>query len=440
MNDKLEYFLKNYQLYYTVEDNSIQYGEGGKGNILISKHVDDAFYESKRDINPADVVWKEWKGVRIPFLFDQNDQQEMITEKDGCVTINYDIVASAFYFLSGWNEYVNSQKDQYGRVSFKSSMLNQLNIINIPVVNYYFDILHSAQIRLHPQEKKKIWGGKTFGVALTHDIDTCRSAWIEGSFSELKKKNFLSIPKLIFRRFTGKDDWFNFRIISKIDKRYADSSTFYFLPQKGKSGSWANADYDVTSKSIQKEISELKDGGHEISVHGSFGTHLDTEKLKKEIERIGKSPVVGNRFHFLMFDAEKTVSVLEVCNIKYDATLGFAEQPGFRRGTCYPFFLYNFEKNRISEVIEIPLIVMDTTLGHPKYLGLTQDESFEKVKPLIDEVVKFNGVLTILWHNTYFSDYKYTGWKDVYVKILDYCKKNNGVLTSGKAIYEKVNG
>lgn len=438
MNYKFEYFLKNYQLYYHLEDKSIKYGDEGEGTVLISQNIDHSFYKNKNDINPKDVLWKEWNGVKIPFLFDNNDHVEIITIHEGYVTINYDIVASAFYFLSGWNEYVSAQKDQYGRISYHQSMIHQLNLINIPVVNYYFDILHSAQLKLHQLEKKNIWGKNNFGVALTHDIDTCWSAWLEGSFSELKKKRFLSIPKLLLQRFARKDDWFNFRLISEIDKQYGDSSTFYFLPQKGKSGSWKNADYNITSTSIQKEISKLKESGHEISVHGSFGTHTDADKFKNDIERIGNKPVVGNRFHFLMFNAEKTVSVLEQCNIKYDTTLGFAEQPGFRRGTCYPFFLYNFEEDRISDVIEIPLIVMDTTLGHPKYLGLSQDEAFEKVKPLIDQVIKFNGVLTLLWHNTYFSDYKYTGWKEVYVEILNYCKLNNGLLTSGKAIYGKI--
>lgn len=140
-----------------------------------------------------------------------------------------------------------------------------------------------------------------------------------------------------------------------------------------------------------------------------------------------------------MFDVLKTVSVLEDCKIKYDTSLGFAEKIGFRRGTCFPFYLYNFEKNKISQVIEIPLIVMDSSLSNTKYMGLSQEKAIEHIFDLINEVKKFNGVFTILWHNTFFSNYKYTGWKNVYIEVLKFCKANNGLLTNAKEILSKIN-
>lgn len=438
MKNGLDYFFNNYQLFYQVDHTDIDYGEKTKGNVFIVKRVPESFWKDKLDIDPKDVIWKEWKGVKIPFLFDDNDHAEIITENGGYLTINYDIIASACYFLSGWNEYVNTGKDQYGRVAYDQSIISRLDIIRLPVVNYYFDILHHALLKVRGSIKRNIWGQYNFGVALTHDIDTCRSAWIEGSYSELKKKRFWSIPKLIIKRVAGKDDWSNFELISRIDKQYGDSSSFYFLSQKGGSGGWKNADYDIHNKGIQKEILKLAGAGHEIGVHGSFGTYIDASGLTRDIAAVNVKPIEGNRFHFLMFDACKTVKVLEECEIKYDTSLGFAEQPGFRRGTCFPFFLYDFEEDRTTNIIEIPLIVMDGTLGFSKYMGLTQEKSLETVKPIINEIIKFNGVFTLLWHNTYFSDYKYTGWREVYINILEYCKKNNGLLTSGKGIYEKI--
>ena len=438
MKEKLAYVLKNFQLYYDIGGLHITYGDEKEGKILITRSAQELFFSNKQDINPDEIIWKEWKGRRIPFLFDEDDNSEIITVEDGFVRINYDIIASSFYFLSGWNEYLNPQKDQYGRVVYQHSMINKLNTNKIPVVNYYFDILYSAILKINGDIKKNIWGNNGFGVALTHDIDICRSAWRGGSLSEFKKRRFLSIPKLILKRFFGKDDWFNFKLISKIDKQYAASSTFYFLPQKGKTGIWENADYDITSKSIRKEISKLEAASHEIGVHGSFGTHTDIKKFEVDISRINASDIEGNRFHFLMYDAAKSVQVLEDGKMNYDSSLAFAEEIGFRRGTCYPFYLYNFVENRISHVIEIPLMVMDGTLENSKYMGLLPERSFEKVKPIIEEVIKFGGVFTILWHNNYFSDYMYTGWKDVYIEILRYCKNQNGFLSSAKEIYEKI--
>ena len=88
---------------------------------------------------------------------------------------------------------------------------------------------------------------------------------------------------------------------------------------------------------------------------------------------------MGNRFHYLMFDPEKTVQILEDCGIKYDTSLMFAEHVGFRRGCCSPFYLYDFEKNRTSPVIEIPLIIMDTTFRNKHYMGIPQGKVLEEI-------------------------------------------------------------
>lgn len=437
MNKQFEYFLKNFQLFYNTEGTTISYGDNEGTNVSIVQNVGNLFWAEKKDVNFDNIVWKEWKGVKIPFLFDKNDVKEIICYKEGKAIINYDIVASSFYFLSGWNEYVGSEKDKLGRTIYETSIINQLNISEIPVVNYYFDILKDVISEYNGSAQKNIWEKYDFGITLTHDIDTCRSAWKEGAFSELKKKRFLSIPKLILKRFFGKDDWFNFSEILRIEKQFNATSSFYFLPQKGKVNHGKNADYNIKSKSIQKIISLLKNEGNEIGVHGSFGTHIDSKKFSADIERVNSTPIVGNRFHFLMFDPTITVSILEECGIKYDTSLSYAEKIGFSRSICFPFYLYNFEKNEISAVVEITLMVMDTTLQNKKYMGLSPDESCQKIFDLIDEVKKFGGVFTILWHNTFFSDYKYTGWKEVYIKILEFSRENNGLLTNGNEIYMK---
>ncbi len=439
MNKQLSYFLKNYRLFYDIEDIEIEHCLGSNIRLSVCKHCDDSFWKEKKDINYKEVVWKVWKNVKIPFLFEKDDTKEIISYKEEKAIINYDIISSAFYFLSGWNEYVDSSKDEFGRVEYKNCIVNKLNVAHIPIVNYYFDILHEAIKKIYGNDKKRqLWKGENFAINLTHDIDTCKSAWIEGSFSELKKKRIFSIPKLIMKRFFQEDDWFNFNAIMDIERKYDAASTFYFLSQKGRVGNWKNADYSISSNGIQKAIANITANNFKVGVHGSFGTHDNSKQLKIDIERINAQPIVGNRFHFLMFDPEKTVNVLEECNIKYDTTLGFAEQIGFRRGTCYPFYLWNFKKDNASSVIEIPLIVMDGTLANKKYMGVSKDEALLKVYSLIDEVKRFEGVFTILWHNTYFSDYKYTGWKNIYCKILEYAKAKNGLFLTGENIVNAI--
>ncbi|OQX70524.1 MAG: hypothetical protein B6D62_04695 [Candidatus Cloacimonas sp. 4484_275] len=112
VNSIFEYFLKNFFLFHRYDsvNPDIHYGIDNKSKIQIVQEIDDVFFSQKQDISPENIIWKNWKGKRIPFCFGKSDKKEILTEKNNEILINYDIVASAFYFLSGWNEFVNSSK------------------------------------------------------------------------------------------------------------------------------------------------------------------------------------------------------------------------------------------------------------------------------------------------------------------------------------------
>jgi hypothetical protein len=121
---------------------------------------------------------------------------------------------------------------------------------------------------------------------------------------------------------------------------------------------------------------------------------------------------------------------LKSVGIKYDVTLGYHDQIGFRSGICYPYKPYNELEKEYIDILEIPLIVMDCSLDN--YLGLDLYESFKKVKEIIDEVKAVNGVFNIVWHNSYFIGQQLK----LYEKILQYLSDSNAWLTSGVEIYD----
>lgn len=433
------FFLKNISLHYDFKGHplSMSYGDDNQESVLdIACCTKSDFFEGSTDIIPEQVVWKEWKGRKIPFCFDSLGEKEIMSYENGKVRIHYDIIASTFYFLSGWSERVNKGDDMLGRSPYKGSIIEKLGIWDLPVVNYYYDIFIEALDLLGIREVnvKSPAGGASFSVLLTHDIDTCTTGWAVEAWNTLRRKELANGIKILFQRLLGRDPWFNFREIHEIEKRFGAVSTWFFLARKGSNGPWKNADYKVGSKKIRGEMAFLEGEGHEIGVHGSFGTHTDSGKMSEDIKRIGYE-IVGNRFHFLMFDNDQSISILENNKLKYDCTLGFANHIGFRRAVCSPFYLFNFSESQISEMLEFPLLVMDTTLDHARYMGLTPDQAMEPILNLIREVEKFNGVFTLLWHNTYFTDFKYRGWGAVYQQILSACKQQNAWMTSGSALY-----
>ncbi|MBN4051215.1 polysaccharide deacetylase family protein [bacterium AH-315-M05] len=410
----------------------IGYGVDNESKIQI-RAADTGFFE-KDEAYPQNIVWKEWDGRQIPFLFASDDADEIVNLSEGGAVINYDIISSAFYFLSGWQEHKNEKRDKFGRFPFGESIQYREKIIELPVVNYYFDILkyaveQASDIKLNV----KLWGDSNFVSFISHDIDKCQSAWKEGSYSELKRGRILSPFVLMAKKLFGNDDWFNFDKIIALEKKYGAKSTFYFLCERKKANLIPNADYDITGKKFQQVFDNILNNGSEIGIHGSIGTSNDPEKLKFEMSKINRD-ISGNRFHFLSYDVKHTPGVIERVGLKYDTTLGFAEHIGFRNSFCFPFFPYDIESDKPHEFLEIPLIVMDNTLDNPDYMNLSKHDALEKVQGLIREIKKFNGCFGLLWHNNFFSEYKYTGWGEVFEQILKYCSGEGAGFMTGKEI------
>jgi hypothetical protein len=153
---------------------------------------------------------------------------------------------------------------------------------------------------------------------------------------------------------------------------------------------------------------------------------------KSRLENTLGKKVIGYRNHYLRFKIPDTWELLAKAGFKYDSTLGYDDMIGFRNGMCHPFKPYDLNKNKPIDILELPLVIMDGSLfSYAKSL----DEAFEYAKKLIDTVEKYNGVITLLWHNSPFSWPIRKNWKILYEKILKYCYDKNAWITSGEEIY-----
>jgi len=67
---------------------------------------------------------------------------------------------------------------------------------------------------------------------------------------------------------------------------------------------------------------------------------------------------------------------------------------------------------------------MDGSLQNPRYMNLTPERRFEKIKELVDKIKKYNGTFTFLWHNSSFYTTEWKNWEWVYHKTVRYLKEN----------------
>jgi hypothetical protein len=97
---------------------------------------------------------------------------------------------------------------------------------------------------------------------------------------------------------------------------------------------------------------------------------------------------------------------------------------------CYPYNPYDIAARRFIDVIELPLVVMDKTLFD--YMALAYDQAFNIFKLLIDNVERYNGICTILWHPHYFA----SEIGAFYTDALEYLYRKNAWMTSAKEILD----
>lgn len=431
---RLAYVLRHFRLAYEqVPDVSVGYAET-RPAITIADAA-GAFFQQATAYPPAP-NFRDWAGQRVPFFFDSQPELPLLELGAGVATIHTDLIAAAFYLLSGWQEYFSDARDRHGRFPYAASVQQQYGFVAQPVVNYYFDVLKTAVEHVSGQVLRlRPWrAGAPFAAFITHDIDNLRSAWKAPAKAALKQGQLLRFGQHLFRHFTRPDAWNNLEAVAATTAAYGAKSTFFILPasQRGADGT-PNADYCL-STALLVRLQKLKELGCEISLHGSIGTAANALQLGVEIESL-RHGTTGLRFHYLRWEPRQTPALVDSADrFSYDSTLGFAEHFGFRHSYCLPFYPFNFQTGAAHNFLEIPLNVMDTTLRHPHYLQLRAEEILPALRPMLEEIKKFGGVATVLWHNDHFDPANYLTGPRQFAEIMDYLRQHGAAFLTGSQI------
>ncbi len=335
-----------------------------------------------------------------------------------------DYIGTIFFCLSGYWEYIhNNIKDEYGRFPSSESFSCKKGILEEPVVDILVERIREELGFTYKNNKPKAF--------ITHDIDhlwlpTGLGFWRSLGVDILKRKDLRLACDRIKKSFTKDNPWSAYNLI-EMNKKDGTRGTFFFMPRKQPKVRWAGYDVIENKEYLQNLGNEIK------SINGRIGIHYDINYLKEnrmkdDIDRLSNvfdTRIEYGRAHYLVFDITRSFDIYEKAGIKFDSTCSFSDAVGFRFGTSKPFRPYNFVENKEYNVVEIPLIIMDDSLQSPRYVNLTPDEKFEKIKKMIDKVRKYNGTFTFLWHNSSFYVTEWRGWEWVYDETIKYLKENN---------------
>lgn len=387
-------------------------GYVGSGLPVQVATLDNGFFANCIPYPPAP-NWRDWAGRSVPFFFD-NPGQPLLQLTEQQALIGADVVAAAFYLLSGWQEYFSDERDQHGRFPYAASVQARYGFVALPVVNYYFDVLKTALEQATGQQyAPRRWGPQRAGFAafISHDVDNLRSGWKAPAKAALRQGRLLRFAQLLGRRLAQPDPWDNLEAVAAQVAQYGGRSTFFILPEHRKApDNTPNADYRLTQR-IRQRLKLLQEQGYEIGLHGQVGSSITLSGMltMQAYDKMLDLDFVGCRFHYLHWEPRLTPTFINSPFTKidhpfaYDSTLGFAEHYGFRNSYCLPFEPFDFATGEAAGFLEIPLNVMDATLHHPRYLQLAPHEILPTLGPMLAEIRRFGGVASILWHNENFD-------------------------------------
>jgi hypothetical protein len=313
-----------------------------------------------------------------------------------------DVVASAFWHLSRWEERPGSARDKHGRFPAAAALADPER----PAVDALAERFRAA-VEAGPR-------GGGFTVALTHDVDTplrwhglravraaagrTRRAALGRQARDLQVE-LRGIADVPLHRLRGTDPNWSFERVREIEAHHGGRSTYFVMaghthPADGP----APAAYERVRAAI---VAQVLSQGDEVGLHPSYEASERPELLREQAERLAGlagGPVAGVRFHYLRHQAHGSLAELDRQGFAYDSSQGFADRPGFRAGFSHPYRPYDLAADRPLRLVELPLVVMDATLAEPRYLGLTPARGMARAQMMLERVAQSGGAAAILWH------------------------------------------
>jgi len=420
-----------------AESARLYYGPERDARLATAVHLtydpQSSIYFSRKATYDAEAVrWDSWDKELWPVLF--GDER------------GADYVASSFYWLSGWQEYTSSERDEHGRFPFAASLQAALGTAVRPSVDAYremlADRLQAAGISIY----RRTWGDRTWTFCPTHDIDYLRK-WRPGLiYRELVENTLLNhrgvggmarMARLggFIRDFIRPGDVYRKAFERLQSETMAAGGTATFFIKTGARDPH-DVPYSTRSRYLLRRLNALQTAGFDVGLHPSYLAADRGEYLREEaaiLRSLLREVPVSVRQHYLRFEQGTTSHFQKESGFKIDSTLGFAEHEGFRCATCHPFQLFDIEENAPTELWEMPLSVMESILfNRRKY---TAEEARDATNNLAKTCRRFGGAMVGLWHNTAWDELDCPGWGQHFMDTLHGAVRAGGnVLSLRKAL------
>lgn len=335
-------------------------------------------------------------------------------------TIPFDLLSASFYMLSRYEEYLPFSPDAHGRFPGSGSVAFRGGFLRTPIVEIWSRYLAVELVKRYPVLTIR---HNEYRALVTVDVDqpfAYRSRGFLRSMGGIVKglAGVGARPADRIRTMSGTmdDPYDSFSYIEGQLKGSGTDALFFF--PTGDQGEydhnppWRDHDYG--------EIFRRYDNLFGSGLHPSYRSAGRPKTLRTETERYsaitGHSPE-NARQHWLLLTMPDTYRAYEEAGIRYDYTMGFNDEPGFRAGIARPYTFYDVSAERITGLTIVPFQVMDGTLR--QYMHLQPDAALGVISSLVSATRKVGGLFVSVWHNTSLNEGNgWEGWRRVFEETL----------------------
>lgn len=395
-------------IYYGV--NCPLYANNGGLNLIVG---DSGFFKSGFFLRPDSVpssvqrISQNEVSQKVGQLLPEDDFISLFKGIEECsvkkderqIPLPWDIIASAFYLLTGYEDYVISERDEHGRLLHDSCIASRFGFEERPLVDEYRYFL-SALLGL-PQVE-----GIGPGFILTVDVDHLtifrNKKQILRSIAAdvLKRKNPLLALRRIYYEMGNKEeqDIAGIFALATFGREYSIPTMFNFMAAEP---GFLDSGYDINAPDAKDIVSMLRDMGCTIGFHPGYGAGENRDAWMRELNRLRNAvgePIVGGRQHYLRSSYPSTWRLYADSGLALGSNMAFSESAGFRAGTAGVFQTWDILQRKELNHAEQPLVFMDDTYRH------RIDEGWPVFERLYRRSQKYGHRMTTLFHNTSLID------------------------------------
>jgi len=334
----------------------------------------------------------------------------------------FDPFALAFYLVSRYEEYLDFPADKFGRFSASNSQAYQNNFLQQPLVNLWALRIKELLEKKYP---KLQFDCPKYQYTPSYDIDHAyaflHKGWLRQSASFGKNVAKLDLETLSLQLKTWfrlqKDPYDTFKYLETLDRKY-QLKPIYF---------WLLGDYGTYDKNIHynnrhfQQLIQTNVQKYPIGIHPSFGSNQNQDIVDKEIhrlEKITRQSIKKSRQHFLILKLPETYQRLVNLGIQEDYSMGYAQHLGFRASIATPFYWYNLETEKKTELQIFPFQLMDVTFN--TYLKRSPKDVLEEARPVIQNTKAVGGHLISIWHNSSLCEaWQWKNWRTAYETLIE---------------------